>query len=126
MQTAKYRFFICFLTTMFFYMSSLVPAARAAMIDTSVYIDREPRITNQKLSTLVERRDVQEQLVSLGVDPEDARRRIGALSQAELTKMQQNMDDLPAGSDVLAVLGALLIVLVVLEMVGVTNVFNKL
>lgn len=126
MQTAKYRFFICFLTIMFFYTSSLVPAARAAMIDTSVYIDQGQTITTQKLSTLLERRDVQEQLVSMGVDPEDARRRIGALSQTELTKIQQKMDDLPAGSNVLAVLGVLLIVLVVLEMVGVTNIFNRL
>ncbi len=111
---------------MFFYTSSLVPAARAALIDTSVYIDREQNITTEKIATLLERRDVQEQLVSLGVDPEDARRRIGSLSQAELAEMQQKMDDLPAGSNVLAVLGVLLIVLVVLEMVGVTNIFNRL
>lgn len=126
MQTAKFRFFICFLTTMFFYTSSLLPAARAAMIDTSVCIDREQTITTAKLATLLERRDVQEQLVSLGVDPEDARQRIRSLSQAELTEIQQKMDDLPAGSNVLSVLGILLIVLVVLEMVGVTNIFNRL
>lgn len=126
MQTTMRRFFIYFLTTMFFCTSSLVPAARAAMINTTDYIKQEQNLTRDKLLSQLERSDVQERLVSLGVDPDDARRRIAGLSQEELTQMQQKMDDLPAGSNLLAVLGILLIVLIVLELVGVTNVFSRL
>ncbi|MCG8683723.1 MAG: PA2779 family protein [Desulfobacterales bacterium] len=126
MQTTMRRFFIYFLATMFFCTSSLVPAARAAMINTTDYIKQEQSLTRDKLLSQLERSDVQERLVSLGVDPDDARRRIAGLSQEELTQMQQKMDDLPAGSNLLAVLGILLIVLIVLELVGVTNVFSRL
>lgn len=119
-----HRFFICCLMALFFFTSSLVPAARAAVIDTSAYLDQA--LTPGQLGALIDRQDIQASLVKLGVDPEDAHNRIRSLSQAELREMQDKIDDLPAGSSLLAVLGALLVVLIVLEMVGVTNVFSQL
>jgi len=44
----------------------------------------------------------------------------------ELSHLQNHINDLPAGSSALALLGAVFLVLIVLELVGVTNIFSKL
>ncbi|MBM9603654.1 PA2779 family protein [Desulfopila inferna] len=126
MHGTIYRIFIGFLMAAFLCTSSLVPTAQAAVIDTSVYLDQAQNISTDELTALLERQDVQEQLVTLGVDPTDARQRIASLSEAELRRLQQGMDELPAGSSVLAVLGVVLVVLIVLEILGVTNIFTRL
>ncbi len=118
--------FVTFLIAMFLSTSSLVPTARAAVIDTSVYMSKAQNVSVNELTVLIDRKDVQDQLVAFGVDPEDAKKRIASLSEAELKLLQQKIDTLPAGSSVLALLGAVLVVLIILELVGVTNVFTKL
>lgn len=118
--------FVTFLIAMFLCTSSLVPTARAAVIDTSVYMSKAQNVSVNELTALIDRKDVQDQLVAFGVDPEDAKKRIASLSEAELKLLQQKIDTLPAGSSVLALLGAVLVVLIILELVGVTNVFTKL
>ena len=96
-------------------MSILIPAARASVIDTTMYLDTQQHTTPHEFGTLLDRQDVQEKLMTLGVDPADARQRIESLSPAELEALQQKMDNLPAGSDLLSVLGILLVVFIVME-----------
>ena len=60
------------------------------------------------------------------MDPDAAGLRIAALTDSELTQLQHHLNDLPAGSNALAVLGVVFLVLIILELVGVTNVFSKL
>lgn len=87
-------------------------SARAA---TLAHIDR-----------LVMRDDVRARLEALGVDPGAAMERAAALSDTELAQLQARLDDLPAGGDVLGVLGVVFVVMLVLELLGVTNVFTGL
>ena len=61
-----------------------------------------------------------------GVDPADARARVQSLSDSELQRVANNIDRLPAGGSALAVIGLVFVVLVVLEIVGVINVFKGL
>jgi hypothetical protein len=79
-----------------------------------------------EVRSALQREDVQKQLVELGVDPQLALERIGSLTPDELAALDGQLDDLPAGGSLLAVLGVLLVVLIVLDLVGVTNVFAKL
>ena len=72
------------------------------------------------------RGEVREQLIALGVDPDDASGRVAALTGQEVGLLQNHINDLPAGSSALALLGAVFLVLIVLELVGVTNIFSKL
>lgn len=106
--------------------SILVPAARATVIDTSSYLQVQSDTNRTAIETLLTREDVRKQLVSLGVAPDDARERVAALTEEELAELQKRMNELPVGSSLLAVLGAVLVVLIVLELIGVTNVFNRL
>lgn len=70
------------------------------------------------------RQEVKSRLEAFGVSPEKARERVTALSSEELASLSEEIDDLPAGG-VLEVLGVILVVLIVLEFLGVTNVFTR-
>ena len=71
------------------------------------------------------RDDVRQAMVGLGADPLQADARVASLSDAELMKLQGQLDRLPAGGDALAVVGIVFIVLLILELTGVTNIFNR-
>ena len=78
-----------------------------------------------RIQELLAREDVAEQLVLRGVDPVDASERVAALTQEELASLAGQIDNLPAGSDAIAVIGVVFLVLLILELVGVTNIFNN-
>lgn len=102
--------------------------AGAGVISTESAIElqsREARI--ERISSVLARDSVQSRMLRLGVDPGMATARIASLSDSELLELETRMDDLPAGADgALTVLGIVLLVLLVLELVGVTDVFKSL
>ena len=69
--------------------------------------------------------DVRAQFLERGVSPDEVDARIAALSTEELQTLSMQLDELPAGGSLLAVIGVVFGVLLILEMVGVTNVFTK-
>ena len=71
------------------------------------------------------REDVQQAMVQLGVDPVEASLRVAALDQQELLQLQGQLEQLPAGGSLLALIGAVFVVLLILEVTGVINIFNK-
>ncbi len=126
MHRTSTRVVVLLLVTVFLSTSALVPAAKSAAIDTSTYLNTAVNPTKAELESLIQQEDVRNQLIALGVDPDYAADRIASLTPGELTQLQENMDNLPAGANVLAILGGLLLVLIILELLGVTNVFTRL
>jgi hypothetical protein len=79
------------------------------------------------LKELLAREDVRGQLMQLGIDPAAAELRVNSLTPAEIARLQPQLDSLPAGGDsLLVVIGLVFVVLIILELVGVTNIFTKL
>lgn len=77
------------------------------------------------INDILARDDVRGKLVELGVNPDEARLRVAALSDAELQQLEAGFDALPAGGDgVIWLLGAVFLVLLVLEIVGVIHIFS--
>ncbi len=102
------------------------PIARAELIGTQTLIElenREQRIA--RIHAVIARSEVRDRLIELGVDPREAQQRVTALSNAELVLLEERIDNLPAGG-VLALIGAVFVVLIILELIGVTNVFSRL
>ena len=121
------KFAVVLLLAAFSTLSSFTPVAQATAISTETILSQQTQSTHNELQRILAREDVRKQLISLGVDAAYADRRIAALTDYELSHIQQKIGDLPAGgSSALAVLGAVFLVLLVLELVGVTNVFSKL
>lgn len=106
----------------------LQSTASAGVIGTQAYLAAETRAGHlADINAALSRADVQAQLVSLGVDPANAAARAAALSDAELAQVAQEMQTLPAGGDaLLAVVGIVFIVLLILELTGVTDIFKKI
>jgi len=110
----------------FLLVNAFTPAANAAVIDTQTLLAVETESPQDVLTAFLAREDVHDQMVALGVDPESAANRVAGLTDQELVELQSHIRELPAGSSALAVLGAVFLVLIVLELVGVTNIFSKL
>jgi len=107
-------------------LSMVVTPATAGVISTQQALSAEMRAsTESDVRASLARDDVRQAMQQLGVDPDQADTRIAALSDAELLRMQGELDRLPAGGDALAVIGVVFLVLLILELVGVTNVFNR-
>lgn len=105
--------------------SGVVGQASAAVITTQEAMSAEVRgAMEDDVRAAFARDDVREAMARLGVDPADADARVAALSDAELMQLQGQLDQLPAGG-VLAVIGVVFVVLLILELVGVTNIFNR-
>jgi hypothetical protein len=109
-------------------MSMPLGTARAALVTTDQVIAESDGATDrERVLAFLGRAEVREQIVALGVDPPEAVARVAALSDAQVREIAGQLDQLPAGqSAVAAVIGALLIIFLVLlvtDLLGLTNVF---
>lgn len=77
------------------------------------------------VDAVLARADVREQLAELGVDAAAIEGRLAALSDAEIAQLALQIEDAPAGGDALAVIGIVFVVLIILEVVGVIDIFKK-
>ena len=108
-------------------LSLVANPATAAVISTQQALSADARAaTEGDVRASLARDDVRLAMERLGVDPLDADARIASLSDAELLRMQGELDRLPAGGDAIAVIGVVFLVLLILELVGVTNIFNRI
>lgn len=69
--------------------------------------------------------EVRRQLARWGVEPERVEARVAALTDEELRAMAERVDSMPAGAGVVEVLGIVFIVLLILELVGVIDIFKR-
>jgi hypothetical protein len=104
----------------------LAQVSGAAMIGTQRVIQneaRDARIT--RVETILTRQDVARQLVLFGVDPLAVQLRVGNMTDAELLTLEGNLDKQVAGGDAVAIVGAVFIVLIILELMGITDIFKN-
>jgi hypothetical protein len=100
--------------------------AMGGAIGTQAVMQLEARQDKvDQLQQAMLRDDVGEALVALGVTPEAAQERIATLSDDELLALENQIDRLPAGGNLLVVIGIVFIVLLILDLTGVTNVFTR-
>jgi len=102
-----------------------LPVANAGMIGTETLIDRDAEQATV-YDAAKSRQVLIDQLIVLGVEAEDAQARVDALSEQELAYASDRLNELPAGGSVLVVLGVVFLVLLVLELVGVTHIFSAI
>jgi len=104
-------------------------AAMAALVGTETVLDAAlVQNAHELVRDLMAREDIQAALVDRGIDPQEARARAEALSDAEAVRLADTIDSLPAGSSssLGIVVGAILIVFIILlitDILGYTSVF---
>lgn len=100
--------------------------AEAGLIGTLQAVEAGTRA--QDLATVnaaLAREQVRGQLLALGVEPSQVEARVAALTDGELSALAGRVSEAPAGGDALAVIGVVFLVLLILEAVGVIDVFKK-
>lgn len=98
---------------------ALQAPAQAAMVTTDQLTGASQ---HQSLSQQLLRDDVRQELLTLGVDPAKVQERINNLSTAELAELQSRVDQLPAGG-ALGTIALVLLILILLDVAGVTDIF---
>ena len=110
----------------FLFVSIWVPGAKAAMVGTGAPAISQEQGLKAELQATLARDEVRSELVSMGVDLLQVDARIASLTNEELRQLQNRINDMPAGAGVFEVIGVVFLVLLVLELVGVINIFNKI
>jgi hypothetical protein len=107
--------------------TSIISGVSAAMIGTDDAVNREQRAEYiSDINGWLERERVRDELVNMGVDPGNAAERVAALTDQELRTLHGQMESLPAGAGLLEVIGIVFLVLLILELVGVTHIFSRI
>ena len=103
----------------------LAQASSAAMIGTQQVVQSEARDARIiRVESILARQDVAKQLVMFGVDPLAVQSRISNMTDTELLALEGKLDTPIAGGDAVALVGAVFIVLIILELMGITDIFK--
>ncbi|MHB1141211.1 MAG: PA2779 family protein [Sulfuricaulis sp.] len=101
-----------------------LPAAQAGMIGTEAVVNAAQTQQNRdRLHSALNRDDVQTQLLARGVDPAQVQARVDSLTDEEMQTLATNMDQLPAGGSVVGALVLIFLVLLLTDLMGLTNIF---
>ncbi len=103
----------------------MMGAATAAIVDTSALIATDREADLGAIRARLARADVRVQMEQMGVDAAAVEQRIARLNDHELHQLAADMRNAPAGGDALALIGAVFVVLLILEVTGVIDIFKK-
>jgi len=84
---------------------------QAVMVSTEGAIGKVERA---QFVTMLEREDVKQQLIEMGVDPADALERVSQMTDQEVAELNGKIAQLPAGAGVSTVELLLIIILIIL------------
>jgi hypothetical protein len=117
------RLFIYTLLTAFTFVG-FTQTVQAVMIGTEQIAAAGAAEQNRaKIAAALDRPDVMSQLEKMGVDKNEAKARVAALTDTEAASMANQIDSMPAGGDVLGVLLFIFVLLLVTDILGLTKVF---
>lgn len=99
-------------------------SAGARIVGTGEYLaNMQRQVHIERINEALMRDSVRTQLTALGVDPEQAKQRVAALTDADLIRLDQKLQDLPAGGGALELILVVFLVLLILDLTGLTDIF---
>ena len=102
-----------------------IPGAFADVVSSAEIMQAEQyQYDRQQVLAYIDSDAVQAKLVGLGVDAASARDRIAGMTDVEISTLNAHMQDMPAGGALMNTAMDILIVFLVLDLLGVTNVFD--
>ena len=117
------RFLSIFVATAIFWMS-VQTSAHAAIVGTEeIVAEQQIVIERSSLLLALDREDVKQALITHGVDPYMAKQRVASLTDEEVVALNQQIEEMPAGSGALGLIVFVFIVLLITDILGFTDVF---
>lgn len=89
----------------------------AAMSKYSAYADRD------FLMSELQKDEIRDEIIALGVDPAEAEKRLAVLSDDEIATILSQMDEDSAGAGAVSVLVTVIVILMITDLLCVTNLF---
>lgn len=101
-----------------------VPSVQAAIVGTEAVVSAQQTAQDRsRVQDLLSREEVKQQLLAAGVDPGQVAARVDALSDDEAHQLAAKMDQLPAGGDFLGAVVFVFLVLLITDILGLTDIF---
>ena len=97
-------------------------ASAAVFSSEQVIAKQQFNFNKQQVLSFVDSAEVRNKLIELGVSPADAKQRIANMTAEELNALNTQMNDMPAGGVVGAIVTVLAII-ALLDLLGVTDVY---
>lgn len=120
----RFKRFGVFLTVISMLGGQMAPVQAAMVGNGELLQQAQQQVDREQLATLLERSDVQQQLIGFGVDPEAAKARVATLTDSEVARLNQHIGELPAGGiDVLGVVLLIFIIFIITDVIGATDIF---
>ena len=105
-------------------MSLSFTSTQAALVGNDLVINHvQHNSAKTELIQTINRTDIKQQLLNMGVNPADITSRIDLMTNEEIAQLNQQIDELPAGGDVLGVILIIFIVFVITDVIGATDIF---
>lgn len=105
-------------------LSVITLPVQAAMLNTQQLVQESSIISERaKLNAMMQREDIQSQFLEMGVSPEEVQQRVAALTDAEVAQLNHQMEQVPAGGDILGVVVLIFLVFIITDVIGATDVF---
>lgn len=126
MKNSNWRAGIVAVVSMAITNVGFMQAAQAGIVDTAVVVQTTRDANLAAISAHLTREDVRAQLTRFGVEASAIDQRLATMTDTELAQLADRMDRAPAGGDgLLAVIGLTFVVLIILELVGVIDIFKR-
>lgn len=109
------------------FVSVQAPAMADVVGTKELTMQAQLQVQRSDVRDLIAREDVRAGLLGYGVNPADIDKRIDNLTTSELLQIQNQLGALPAGADgVLGVVLTLILIFVLLDVLGATDVFPRI
>lgn len=101
-------------------------AAMAGIIDTQTVVSVASRADSlSRIDRALSEERIAKQMTEMGVERSAVDSRMASLTDVELASLADRLETAPAGGDILGLIGAVFVVLLILELVGVIDIFKS-
>lgn len=105
-------------------LTMVAPIAQAGLVSTEVaFATATLDADRARLADRLAREDVEAMLIARGVDPAVVQARVAGLSADEVQRLNAQMDQMPAGGDIVGAIVFIFIILLITDLLGWTSVF---
>lgn len=117
----------CSIILAFLFTTVQAPAFADVVGTKELTMQAELQLQRNDVRNLIASEDMRSALLNYGVSPADIDKRINNLSANELLQIQNQLSELPVGADgVLGIVLAFILVFILLDLLGATDVFPRI
>ena len=102
------------------------PAIAGIIGTDSILSEQSIQQDREKLRSLMARQEVRSLLQQNGLTVEQAQQRVDSLTDSEVRQLAQRFEELPAAGNAAVVILVIALVVIILELAGITDIFTGL